>query len=107
MGGLYGPRGTRDATGKTRDPGGSAMSIVDKVKQMLGQHPDKARQGVERAGDMIDDRTGDRHADNVDRVQEKASDYNDRGDGTRGAEHGEHREEHHGGDDSPGGAQRP
>ncbi|XRQ03494.1 antitoxin [Actinomadura welshii] len=55
------------------------MSIVDKVKQMLGQHPDKARQGVERAGDMFDERTGGKYADKVDRVQEKAGDRIDPG----------------------------
>jgi hypothetical protein len=30
------------------------MSIVDKVKQMLGQHSDHARKGVDKAGDYID-----------------------------------------------------
>ncbi|MFB4311074.1 antitoxin [Actinomadura sp. GTD37] len=55
------------------------MSIVDKVKQMLGQHSDKAKKGVERAGDMIDERTGGKYADKVDKVQEKAGDYIERG----------------------------
>ncbi|MFA1539296.1 antitoxin [Actinomadura monticuli] len=60
------------------------MSIVDKVKQMLGQHPDKAKQGVDRAGDTFDERTGGRHADKVDRGQEKAGDYIDREGGQGG-----------------------
>ena len=51
------------------------MSIVDKVKQMLGQHPDQAKQGVERAGDMIDERTGGKYSDKIDKAQEKAGDY--------------------------------
>ncbi|MFD0851883.1 antitoxin [Actinomadura adrarensis] len=54
------------------------MSIVDKVKEMLGQHPDKGKQGVERAGDMFDQRTGGKYADKVDKAQQKGSDYIDR-----------------------------
>lgn len=54
------------------------MSIMDKVKGMLGQHSDKAREGVDRAGDMVDDRTGGKHAKQVDMAQDKANDYIDR-----------------------------
>ncbi|MET7571036.1 antitoxin [Streptomyces sp. NPDC005492] len=54
------------------------MSFMDKVKGMLGQHPDKAKQGVDRAGDMIDDRTGSKHAKQVDMAQDKANDFIDR-----------------------------
>jgi hypothetical protein len=54
------------------------MSIVDKVKELLGQHPDKAKQGVDRAGDAFDQRTGGKYADKVDKAQEKGSDYIDR-----------------------------
>jgi hypothetical protein len=53
------------------------MSIVDRVKEMFGQHPDKAKQGVEKAGDMADERTGGKHADKTDKAQEKGSDYID------------------------------
>ncbi|WP_396445262.1 antitoxin [Actinomadura sp.] len=61
------------------------MSIVDKVKQMLGQHSDKAKEGVERAGDMFDQRTGGKHAGKVDKAQEKAGDYIEREGGQGGA----------------------
>jgi hypothetical protein len=54
------------------------MSIMDKVKGMLGQHSDKAREGVDRAGDMVDERTGGKHAKQVDMAQDKANDYIDR-----------------------------
>jgi hypothetical protein len=60
------------------------MSIVDKVKQMLGQHSDKAKEGVEKAGDVFDQRTGGKYADKVDRVQEQAEKYVDRGGGEGG-----------------------
>lgn len=54
------------------------MSIVDKVKEMLGQHGDKARQGVEKGGDMFDRRTGGKYSEQVDKAQDKAGDYLDR-----------------------------
>ncbi|MFJ9245786.1 antitoxin [Streptomyces sp. NPDC101776] len=54
------------------------MSFMDKVKGMLGQHSDQAKQGVDRAGDMIDERTGGKHAKQVDMAQDKANDFIDR-----------------------------
>jgi hypothetical protein len=50
------------------------MSIIDKVKEMLGQHSDKAEQGIDKAGDMIDDKTGGKYSDKIDSAQEKAKD---------------------------------
>ena len=35
------------------------MSIVDKVKEFLGQHGDKVDKVVEKAGDMVDEKTGE------------------------------------------------
>ncbi|MEU8892465.1 antitoxin [Streptomyces sp. NPDC048442] len=54
------------------------MSIMDKVKAMLGQHSDKAKQGVDRAGDMVDQRTAGKYADKVDMAQDKTKEYIDR-----------------------------
>ncbi|POM24382.1 Antitoxin [Actinomadura rubteroloni] len=51
------------------------MPFMDKVKEMLGKNAAKARQGVERGGDMIDKRTGGKYADKTDKVQNKANDY--------------------------------
>jgi MT0933-like antitoxin protein len=51
------------------------MSIVDKVKEMLSGHSDKAGQGIDKAGDMIDKKTGGKYADKVDMAQDKAKDY--------------------------------
>ncbi|TDC87129.1 antitoxin [Actinomadura sp. 7K507] len=64
------------------------MSIVDKVKQMLGQHSDKARQGMERTGDKIDERTGGKYADKIDKAQEKGGDFIDRESGQGGGGQG-------------------
>ncbi|KAB2388575.1 MULTISPECIES: antitoxin [Actinomadura] len=54
------------------------MSFVDKVKEMLGQHSDQAKKGVDKAGDMFDQKTGGKYADKVDKVQDKGNDYIDR-----------------------------
>ncbi|MFC4906500.1 antitoxin [Actinomadura gamaensis] len=51
------------------------MSILDKVKQMLGQNADAAKGAVDKAGDMLDDRTGGKYADKVDKVQDRAKQY--------------------------------
>ncbi|MFI0481998.1 antitoxin [Actinomadura sp. 9N215] len=76
------------------------MSIVDKVKQMLGQHPDKAREGTEKAGDKFDEHTGGKYSDKVDTAQDKAGEYIDRGgEGGQGGAGGP------GGQDEPGGQQ--
>jgi MT0933-like antitoxin protein len=50
------------------------MSIIDKVKEMLGQHGDKAEKGIDKAGDMINDKTGGKYSDKVESAQEKARD---------------------------------
>lgn len=54
------------------------MSMVDKVKDMLHRHPDKAKTGVDKAGDMADQRTGGKYADKVDTAQDQAKKYIDR-----------------------------
>lgn len=54
------------------------MGIMDKLKGMMGQHADKAHQGTDKAGDMIDERTGGKYSDKVDMGQDKTKDYIDR-----------------------------
>jgi hypothetical protein len=41
---------------------------------MFGQHADKAEGGVDRGGDFVDDKTGDKYADHVDKGQDAAKD---------------------------------
>jgi len=42
---------------------------VDRGKTFVNEHEAQVDQGVERAGDMVDERTGDRYASQVDRGQ--------------------------------------
>jgi hypothetical protein len=43
------------------------MGIFDKAKDVLNQHPDKVEQGLDRAADLADQRTGGKHADQIDK----------------------------------------
>jgi hypothetical protein len=48
------------------------MSIMDKMKDLLGKHGDKVDKVVEKAGDVVDQKTGGKYADKVDKAQEQA-----------------------------------
>ena len=50
------------------------MGFMDKVKGMLSGHRDQAEQGIEKGGDVIDDKTGGKYADHVDKGQDAAKD---------------------------------
>jgi hypothetical protein len=54
--------------------GGNAMGIFDKAKDALSGQQDKVDAGVEKAGDMVDDKTGDKYTERVDQGQETAKD---------------------------------
>ncbi|MFE7775894.1 antitoxin [Streptomyces sp. NPDC057445] len=47
------------------------MSMMDKIKQMLRGHEDQASKGIDRSGDMIDDRTQGKYGGQVDTAQDK------------------------------------
>ncbi|SEP74085.1 antitoxin [Microlunatus flavus] len=48
--------------------------FVDKAKDLAGQHPDQVDQGIEKAGDAVDQRTGAQHAEQVDKAQDAVRD---------------------------------
>lgn len=50
------------------------MGIFDKAKDAMSGQQDKVDAGVERAGDMVDDRTESKYAEQVDQGQEVARD---------------------------------
>ena len=43
------------------------MGIMDRLKAMTGKHDDKVDQGMEKAGDKMDERTGGKHGDKIDK----------------------------------------
>ncbi len=52
---------------------GAFDSIKDKAKDFAGKNPDKVDQGIDKAGDAVDAKTGGQHADKVDMAQDKAN----------------------------------
>jgi MT0933-like antitoxin protein len=50
------------------------MGIFDKAKDAMSGQQDKVDAGVEKAGDMVDERTESKYAEQVDQGQEMAKD---------------------------------
>ncbi|MFF7453326.1 antitoxin [Kitasatospora sp. NPDC008115] len=50
------------------------MSMFDKLKSMLKGHEGQAEKGVDKAGDMVDERTQGKYSGQVDTGQEKLKD---------------------------------
>lgn len=47
----------------------------DKAKDLAGGHEDQVDEGLEKAGDFADDKTGGKYSDQVDSGQDKASEF--------------------------------
>jgi hypothetical protein len=47
------------------------MGLADKLSDALAGHADEVKAAVEKAGDLIDEKTGGKFASAVDQVQEK------------------------------------
>ena len=58
------------------------MGIFDKAKEALGEHREHAHTGIDKVGDLLDERTGGKYAEHVDKGQrvagEKLDEYLDR-----------------------------
>ncbi|KUG53755.1 hypothetical protein AVL62_03045 [Serinicoccus chungangensis] len=53
------------------------MGFMDKAKDLAGQHDEKVDQGVEKGGDLVDDKTGGQYSEQVDKAQNFANDRAD------------------------------
>jgi hypothetical protein len=54
--------------------GGSATAMMDRARGMLHGHSDQASKGVDKAGQMVDDRTGHKYTDQINTGTGKAKD---------------------------------
>lgn len=54
------------------------MGLLDKVKNALSGNADKVAQNVDKATDMIDDKTGGKYTDKLDTVDDKATEALDK-----------------------------
>jgi hypothetical protein len=50
------------------------MGIFDKAKDALSEHSEHVDTGIEKAGDVVDDKTDSKYAEQVDKGQDFASD---------------------------------
>jgi phage shock protein A len=50
------------------------MGIFDKAKDALSGQGEQVESGVEKAGDMVDEKTGDKYTEHVDKGQDMATD---------------------------------
>jgi hypothetical protein len=48
------------------------MGFLDKAKQLLSQNADKVDQAIDKAGDIVDEKTQGKYSQHVDKAQEAA-----------------------------------
>ena len=48
------------------------MSFLDKAKDLVEKNADKVEQAIDKAGDFIDEKTGGKYKEAVDKVQDAA-----------------------------------
>ena len=53
------------------------MGFIDKIKDAVAGNADKADDVIDKAADLIDDKTGHTHTDKIDAVADKAKDVVD------------------------------
>lgn len=49
--------------------------FLKKAKGLASEHKDKVEDGIDKAADLIDDKTGGKYADQVETGSEKAKDF--------------------------------
>ena len=48
------------------------MGLIDKVKDLLSKNADKVETAIDKAGDVVDQKTQGKYADKVEKVQDAA-----------------------------------
>ncbi len=57
------------------------MGFLDKIKETIGGKAGKADQAIDKAAEVIDDKTGHKHTEQIDRAAGKAKDVVEKLDG--------------------------
>lgn len=60
------------------------MGMLDKAKDLLNKSDDKVDQAIEKAGDIVDEKTGGKYKDQVDKAQDFAQEHTGEGDTVEG-----------------------
>ena len=50
------------------------MGLLDSIKKALRGKGDDVSKGIDKAADLVDDKTGGKHSDTIDDVADKAKD---------------------------------
>ena len=59
--------------GMSQSMGGN-LGIFDKINEPADNHEEQVEVGIGKAGDMLDDKTGDKYVDQVDKAQDYLKD---------------------------------
>lgn len=51
------------------------MGFLDKVTDAVADHADEAEKVIDKAADLVDDKTGGTHGKQIDQAAEKAKDF--------------------------------
>ena len=51
------------------------MGFLDKAKDLLGQHAEKVEGAIDKVAEVVDDKTGGKYADQIDKGAEAAKDF--------------------------------
>lgn len=51
------------------------MGMLDKIKDLANKNKDKVADGVDKATDVVDDKTGGKHTDKLDQVDDAAEKF--------------------------------
>ena len=57
------------------------MGLLDKAKSLVAGNKDKVKDGIDKAADLADDKTGKKHTEQIDSAADKAKDAVDKLDG--------------------------
>jgi hypothetical protein len=49
--------------------------FADKAKEMAGEHPDQVQEGLQKVGDEVDQKTGDRFSGQIQQGEQRAEGY--------------------------------
>lgn len=58
------------------------MGFLDKAKDLLNKHDDKVDQTLDKVGDQIDERTGNKYSEHIDKGVQAAQERTGEGDTT-------------------------
>ncbi len=56
------------------------MSFIDKAKDIANDHDKQVDEGIEKAGDQVDERTGDKYSSQIDKGVHQAQERTGTGD---------------------------